>query len=123
MARHRKPTSRGAETFRQRLAHRLRELREKRGLTQVDQARACGLSHVFYGTVERAERSVSLESLELLARGHGLEPWQLVRLDVRDAEAKPVERMAQRIVGLARGASQEKLAQFERLAKVFFEDV
>jgi len=126
MARAKKPKVKAnepEETFRQRLAQRLRELRERRGLSQVEQAAACGLSHVFYGTVERAERSVGLESLELLARGHGLEPWQLVRLDERVTEPRPADRMAQRVAAMARRASPEKLAQFERIAKVFFEEV
>lgn len=108
--------------IRERLARRLRELRERRGLGQAEQAAACGISHVFYGTVERAERSVGLESLELMAHGHGLEPWQLLRFESKVAAPRPAERTAARIAAMARKASPEKLRQFEKIAKVFFEE-
>lgn len=112
-----------SKTIRQRLASRLRELRDRRGLSQAEQARACGLSHVFYGTVERAERSPSLESIEALAKGAGLEAWELLRLDERGRDPTAAERMGERVAALARGASAAKIDQFERLARVFFEDV
>ena len=118
-----KKRHKSADPIRDRLARRVRELREGRGLSQAEQARACGLSHVFYGTVERAVRSVGLESLELLARGHGMEPWELMRFEGASTPAlSPAERMGQRVAALGRGASPTRLAQFERLARVFFEE-
>jgi transcriptional regulator with XRE-family HTH domain len=54
--------------FLQHIGHRLREAREKRGLTQAEVATRCELHRTFIGSVERGERNLSILNLRLIAR-------------------------------------------------------
>ena len=57
----------------------LRHERLRRDLSQEELARRAKLSRNFVGMLERGERNVTLTSLESLARGLGLERWELVK--------------------------------------------
>lgn len=62
-----------------RLASRLRLLRQRHGLTQEQFAEAAGLSYKFYQQIEAGrKKQLWLETVERLAVGFGLEPWQLL---------------------------------------------
>jgi transcriptional regulator with XRE-family HTH domain len=69
---------------RQRLANNLRRFRRERGLSQEGLAEQSGLHRTFVGSVERAERNVSLDNVERLALALGL--------DVVDLLAAPLAR-------------------------------
>jgi transcriptional regulator with XRE-family HTH domain len=103
------------------LAKRVRELRERAGLSQRDAAHACDLSAVYYGTIERAEKSASIETIEKLAQGLGVPLPELLRFEAPAGSPEPAERLARKIIGLARGANGSKLERFERIARAFFE--
>lgn len=64
-------SSHHALTARRRLALRLRELRAQHGWSQEMLADVVGLHRTYVGSVERAERNVSLDNIELLARALG----------------------------------------------------
>ncbi len=49
-------------------AQRVRELRAERGWSQDDLADAAGLHRTYIGTVERAEQSITLDSVEKIAK-------------------------------------------------------
>lgn len=103
------------------LAARLRELRELRGLSQDSCARACGLSKVFLGCLERGEKAATVETLEKLARGLNVEPMELLRFGgVPDAESSATMKLAQKVAALAHGASPSKLAHFAEIARHYF---
>jgi transcriptional regulator with XRE-family HTH domain len=55
-------------SFLRELGHRVRALRERRGLTQAGLAERCGLHRTFIGSVERGERNVSVLNLRAIAR-------------------------------------------------------
>ena len=55
------------ETARLRLARHLRAERASRGLSQEQLADMAGLHRTYVGSVERAERNVSLDNVERLA--------------------------------------------------------
>lgn len=49
------------------LAANVKALRNQRGLSQEELAAECGLHRTYIGSVERAERNVTLSTLEVLA--------------------------------------------------------
>ena len=49
-------------------AKRVRELRHKRGWSQDDLADEAGLHRTYIGTVERSEQSITLDSVEKIAK-------------------------------------------------------
>ncbi len=61
---------------RARFANRLRAQRLERGLSQEELAALAGLHRTYIGSVERAERNISIDSMERLA--------QALKLDVSD---------------------------------------
>lgn len=62
-----------------RLLGRLKALRVERGLTQEEFAEKAGLSYKYYQAVEAGRKNnLRISTLERLAKGHGLEPWQLL---------------------------------------------
>lgn len=61
---------------RARFAHRLRVQRQELGLSQEELADLAGLHRTYIGSVERAERNISIDSMERLA--------QALKLDVSD---------------------------------------
>jgi len=68
---------------RERMALRLRELlaevRDEKGLTQADLAKALGRTQTFVSNYERGERRVGLVDFVLIARALGVEPTELLR--------------------------------------------
>ena len=61
------------------VGRRLRELREKRGLSQEAFADVLGVHRTYMGGVERGERNLTLKSVERLARRAGVKPLELLR--------------------------------------------
>jgi len=60
------------EDIRVRFGRRLRELRKKRGWTQVEFGERVGLDRSYIADIERGNRNVSLVNLEALAEALGL---------------------------------------------------
>lgn len=58
---------------------RVRERRSSLELTQEELALRCGLHRTYGGAVERAERNPSLATIEALAQGLGLDPYELLK--------------------------------------------
>lgn len=65
--------------IRARFGERLRSLRKRRGLTQVELADYLGLRRTYVSDLERGKRNVSLLTIEIIARGFGLSVSQLLR--------------------------------------------
>lgn len=99
---------------------RVTELRRAAGMTQGELARAAGISKVYLGTVERAEKGASIETIQKLARGLGVTIADLFLAEPREAQ-RPAERLAQKVVALARNAPASRVERFERIAAVYFE--
>lgn len=56
----------------------LREIREERGLSQEDFAAVCGLHRNYIGSIERAERNITLDTLSQIASAINVSPIQLL---------------------------------------------
>ncbi|MGE0479413.1 MAG: helix-turn-helix domain-containing protein [Phycisphaerae bacterium] len=72
---HRKSKASARETF----AANVRRLRKARGLSQEALALACGLHRTYVGSIERAERNVSIDNIEKLADALGIAVAELLR--------------------------------------------
>jgi transcriptional regulator with XRE-family HTH domain len=60
-------------------AQHVRERRKALGLSQEAFADACGLHRTYIGSIERAERNVSLDNIEKIAGALGIPAWELIR--------------------------------------------
>lgn len=56
----------------------LRELREKRNLSQEDAALECGIDRAYFGRLERADKAPTLNTLWRIADGLGTRPSKLL---------------------------------------------
>jgi transcriptional regulator with XRE-family HTH domain len=63
-----------------RLGRTVRELRAAAGYSQESFAARIKVHRTFMGTIERGNTNVSLETLERLASGLGLDVWELIRI-------------------------------------------
>jgi transcriptional regulator with XRE-family HTH domain len=59
-------------TTRQRFGQKVREERLKQGLSQEQLAERAGLHRTYIGMVERAEKNVTLETIERIANALGV---------------------------------------------------
>jgi transcriptional regulator with XRE-family HTH domain len=94
------------------LARRIRGLRERRGLTQEDFARACGISVSFASLLERGERNPSYDTLLQVASALGLPLAELFREPAGDADGAEA-----RLLAFVRGRQLTR-ADVERLLAV-----
>lgn len=69
-------------------ASRVRSLRISLGLSQEGLAEKAGLHRTYVGSIERAERNVSLENIGRLADALGVFPDQLLT-EGEDSEKRP----------------------------------
>ncbi len=66
------PRPRQARTVRHQFAERLKEVRLAKGLSQEALAERSGLHRTYVGSVERAERNVSIDNIARLAEALGV---------------------------------------------------
>ena len=71
----------------------VRELREKRGISQEELADRSGLHRTYISNLERAEVNVSLKNIKKLARGLGISMTALVEHVERKSERKATKRI------------------------------
>jgi transcriptional regulator with XRE-family HTH domain len=64
--------------LRQNLAANLRRIRNERKLSQDELADICGLHRTFIGGIERAERNITISTLEKIAYSLNLDPIGLI---------------------------------------------
>ena len=61
------------------LAKNMRTLRRARGLSQEALADEIGIDRTYLGSVERAERNVSIDNVARIAKALAVEPWKLLK--------------------------------------------
>jgi len=67
------------QTLRDVIADNVRRMRKERGLSQERLADLCGLHRTYVGSIERAERNLSVDNIAKLAAALGIEGWQLLK--------------------------------------------
>lgn len=67
-----------ASPLRDILAQNIKCLRKKHGLSQEGLADRCGLHRTYIGSVERSERNVTLQTLEILAEALNVSVTELL---------------------------------------------
>ncbi len=76
-----------SQMLRKILAENVRTIRKQKGLSQEDLADICGIHRTYLGAIERAERNVTLNTLELLAASLGIPAVDLLtKKDSRNAK-------------------------------------
>lgn len=60
------------------IADNTRRLRTQRGWSQEEFAARCGLHRTYVGAIERAERNLTIGTLERVARALGVRPADLL---------------------------------------------
>jgi transcriptional regulator with XRE-family HTH domain len=65
--------------IRLRFGQRLRALRVRKGWTQVELADYLGLDRGYISNIERGQRNITLETVQIIARGFGFTISQLLR--------------------------------------------
>lgn len=73
---------------------RVRQLRERKGLSQEKFAHIVGLDRSYVGSVERGERNISLENIVVIANGLGVSAAELLMFEKLEdsGSAAPVKR-------------------------------
>ena len=80
------------------------------------------MSRPFLGSLERAERAATVDTLDKLASALGVDPGALLEQPPgRSAAAPGAEVLGRRVAFLAVSASPAALSSFERIAALFFE--
>jgi transcriptional regulator with XRE-family HTH domain len=105
-------SSRAVPHVRTFLAQRLRALRRERGLSQEDLGKRCGLSGKFIGEVERAVKSISVDSLYHIAAALNVPLELLTRMESRrNGQVPPPEAEAILAMVMGRPTSELKRAR------------
>jgi transcriptional regulator with XRE-family HTH domain len=65
--------------IRLRFGQRLRALRVRKGWTQVELADYLGLDRGYISNIERGQRNITLETVQIIAQGFGFTISQLLR--------------------------------------------
>jgi transcriptional regulator with XRE-family HTH domain len=91
------------------LGRRLRQLRSHADLTQEQAARRARVEPKYYGSVERGERNVSLDTLERLARAFGREPYELLVPVGKPAHVAPAIVSRRELEAMVRDLDDERL--------------
>ena len=58
--------------------HKVRERRTDLGLSQEELAARAGVHRTYIGMIERAEKNITLENIEKIAKALGLKPSELI---------------------------------------------
>lgn len=85
------PSRAGSPALRKKIGARIRALREEAGLTQEALAWKCEIPKPHLSRIERGENLPSLPIVFALAKGLGVEPFDILAFDMRRPRAELVD--------------------------------
>ena len=65
------------EELRRQLGRRIRQLRQAQGWTQRELAERCEMDAMYLGSTERGERNITIDNIQKITNGLGIEAHQL----------------------------------------------
>jgi len=66
------------KTILEKFGERVREERLKQNLSQEELASRAGVHRTYIGMIERAEKNITLENIEKIAKALGMKPAELI---------------------------------------------
>lgn len=93
---------------------RVRQLRKSQGLTQEALAPKAGLHYTYIGAAERGERNLSLQSIQKIAKGLGVD---IAEFFPPPQTLSPKGRVIEETVNLLRGRKLEVLQLVLKVVK------
>lgn len=66
------------KTILEKFGERVKEERLKQGLSQEELAARAGVHRTYIGMIERAEKNITLENIEKIAKALGMKPSELI---------------------------------------------
>ena len=67
-----------SKTTLEKFGNKVREERLKQGLSQEELADRAGVHRTYIGMIERAEKNITLENIEKIAKALGMKPSNLI---------------------------------------------
>src|SRR4051794_21244785 len=81
------------QVLQKQVGRKIRELREKKGLSQEALAGICSLHRTYVGLIERGERNLSLSTIAVIAEGLEVAPSELFAgIEPETKRARPGKR-------------------------------
>ena len=75
-------------SLRKKLGARIRQLRKIKGWTQEKLAEKAGMDYKYLGTIERGEKNLTLTNIEKIAKGLGVETYQLFLFSLKEVPSE-----------------------------------
>lgn len=101
------------------VGNKIRLVRKSKELTQEELAELCGLQYTYIGGIERGERNVSLQTLEKLATGLGVAPFELLMFDqiIQPGDLKDKKALFELYKCLLLTRSEEEIISIQKITK------
>ena len=88
--------------LRQKFGDKIRALRKAQQLTQEQLGERAGLHHTYVGAIERAECNLTMDNIEKVATGLGLQPVELFSFASEETSVTDREMLTVELVELLR---------------------
>ena len=102
-------------TLRELFGGKVRALRQAKRLTQEQLGQQSGLHYTYVGAVERAETNLSMDNIDKLAGGLGVEPAELFRFSSGDAAVSDRDKLLLELMELVSDRDEKALAHILRI--------
>ena len=107
--------------LRQMFAEKVRALRKAEGLTQEKLGEKAGLHYTYIGAIERTECNLSIDNIEKVAKGVGVEPVELFRFSSERISVSERDKLVMELVGLLKERDERTLSHILSIVREVLE--